>query len=524
MPLMIRSSLINGSDFSVTAYGVDLDPSVTFRFNTKIDRGSLNGAVRMTDRSGFSVDCDVALSDSDSTLVLSPRNNLRSFSKYSVTLTNALRSSSGGVLASLFQEDFHTRIDSSRKFPMISDDELMDKVQRQTFRYFWDFGHPVSGLSRERNTTPDIVTSGGSGFGIMSIIVGASRSFVTREQALGRLQTIVSFLKDRAQTFHGAFPHWLNGATGRVIPFSARDDGADLVETSYLANGLICAREYFSNNTSAETALRADINTILDRIEWSWFRRNNQNVLYWHWSPNFEWQMNLPIRGWNECLITYIMAGSSRSYAIGPEVYRSGWATGSNFLNGNSYYGYSLPLGPPSGGPLFFAHYSFLGIDPKALQDAYANYETQTRNHTLINYAYCLTRKDYPFAYSDSAWGLTASDVPGGYNANSPTDDKGVIAPTAALSSMPFTPVQSMAAMKFFYYVLGDRLFRDYGFVDAFSFKDSWVADTFLAIDQGPIIVMLENHRTGLIWKLFMQAPEIQRSLKMFGFTSPNIR
>lgn len=190
----------------------------------------------------------------------------------------------------------------------------------------------------------------------------------------------------------------------------------------------------------------------------------------------------------------------------------------------NSKEDAALPLGPPSGGSLFFAHDSFLGIDPKALQDAYANYETQTRNHTLINYAYCLTRKDYPFAYSDSAWGLTASDVPGGYNANSPTDDKGVIAPTAALSSMPFTPVESMAAMKFFHYVLGDRLFRDYGFVDAFSFKDSWVADTYLAIDQGPIIVMLENHRTGLLWKLFMQAPEIQRSLKMFGFTSPNIR
>jgi hypothetical protein len=478
----------------------------------------------MTDRSGFAVDCNITFTNSDSSLVLSPGNRLQYFNRYSVSLTNALRSSTGGSLASLFQEDFHTRIDSSRKFAAISDDELMDRVQRQTFRYFWDFGHPVSGLSRERNTTPDIVTSGGSGFGIMAIIVGASRNFVTREQALGRVQTIVSFLKDKAQTFHGAFPHWLNGSTGRVIPFSTRDDGADLVETSYLANGLICAREYFSNSTSAETALRAEINTILDRIEWSWFRRNNQNILYWHWSPNFEWQMNLPIRGWNECLITYIMAGSSKSYSISPEVYSSGWATGSNFLNGNSYYGYTLPLGPPSGGPLFFAHYSFLGIDPKALRDAYANYEIQTRNHTLINRAFCLTRKEYPFAYSDSVWGLTASDVPGGYNANSPTDDKGVIAPTAALSSMPFTPVESMAAMKFYYYVLGNRLFRDYGFVDAFSFKDSWVADTFLAIDQGPIIIMLENHRTGLIWNLFMQAPEIQRSLKMFGFTSPNIR
>ncbi|HEV7781334.1 MAG TPA: glucoamylase family protein, partial [Chitinophagaceae bacterium] len=417
--------------------------------------------------------------------------------------------------------NFTTQIDSSRKFPAISDNALLDLIQRQTFKYFWDFAHPVSGLARERNTSGDLVTSGGSGFGIMAIPVAINRNFITRGEGFTRMQTIVAFLKNTAQRFHGAFPHWLNGSTGAVIPFSTKDNGADLVETSYLVQGLLCARQYFNDAGVAETNLRNDINSICNNVEWNWFRQGGQNVLYWHWSPNFNWEMNLPVRGWNECLITYVLAASSTTFGIPPVVYTSGWKGAPGFVNGNIYFGYQLPLGPDRGGPLFFSHYSFLGINPNGLEDPSANYGMQTKNHTLINYNYCKSNpRGYP-GYSDSVWGLTASDIEGGYAASSPSNDVGVIAPTAALSSFPYTPAESMAALKFFYYVLGDKIWKEYGFVDAFSLHTLWFANSFLAIDQGPVIIMIENYRSGLLWNLFTSCPEVKAGMLSLGFTAP---
>jgi hypothetical protein len=356
----------------------------------------------------------------------------------------------------------------------------------------------------------------------MTIPIAISRNFITRAQGLQRMQTIVAFLKNTAQKFHGAFPHWLDGITGVVIPFSQKDDGADLAETSYLMAGLLTARQYFNGADAAETNLRNDINTIWNGVEWNWFRKNNENVLYWHWSPNYNWDMNLKIQGWNECLITYILAASSTTYAIPQSVYREGFAGNGAMANGNNYYGYTLPLGSSNGGPLFWAHYSFLGINPTGLNDIYANYQTQVTNHSKINYEYCRINPKRYYGYSSSCWGLTASDVPGGYAANEPNNDIGVISPTAAISSFPFTPVESMNALKFFYYKLGDKLFKEYGFIDAFSLPALWYASSFLAIDQGPIIIMIENYRTGLIWNLLTSCPEIRNGMKnVLGFTAP---
>jgi hypothetical protein len=217
------------------------------------------------------------------------------------------------------------------------------------------------------------------------------------------------------------------------------------------------------------------------------------------------------------------MAASSTTHSIPVSVYTNGWAgNGSNgFINGNTYYGYKLPLGPPNGGPLFFSHYSFLGVNPNGLSDAYANYATQTKNHTLINYSYCVANPNNNYGYSNLCWGLTASDISNGYSASSPINDVGVIAPTAALSSMPYTPTESMKTLKFFYYTLGDKIFKDYGFVDAFSLKDLWYAPSYLAIDQGPIIVMIENYRSGLLWNLFTSCPEVKAGMKKLNFTAP---
>jgi hypothetical protein len=520
-PFTLTEVTVNGISNGVSYTNVNFTPSIQFKFPVAIDPLTVASSITLRETNGSSIAYNTSMLNSDSVIVITPSTLLQGLSKYSVNITTDLAAKVGGKLQSAIVVNLITKIDSSRKFPTISDDALLTLVQQQTFKYFWDFGHPVSGLARERNTSGDVVTSGGSGFGIMSIVTGIHRNFITRSQGLARLQTMVSFLKNTAQTFHGAYPHWLNGTTGAVVPFSTKDDGADLVETSYLIQGLLCARQYFNSADAAETNLRNDINTICNGVQWNWFRQNNQNTLYWHWSNNHGWDMNMQIRGWNECLITYVLAASSTIYGIPKIVYDNGFAQNGAMINSNTYYGYQLPLGPNLGGPLFFEHYSFLGIDPNGLSDAYANYATQTKNHTLINYNYCKANPKNYFGYSDSVWGLTASDIPSGYTASSPTNDIGVIAPTAALSSFPYTPTESMKALKFYYYVLGDKIWKQYGFVDAFSLKDLWFANSFLAIDQGPIIVMIENYRSGLLWNLFTSCPEVKNGMRNLGFTAP---
>jgi hypothetical protein len=409
----------------------------------------------------------------------------------------------------------------------LDDDALLDLVQRQTLRYFWDFAHPACGLARERsNVTPkyglEAVTTGGSGFGVMAIVVGVSRGWIDRAAAVDRLWTMVRFLL-KADSYHGIWPHFLNGDTGRTIPFSRKDDGGDLVETSFLIAGLLCARQFFDGADAAETRLRAAIDWLWREAEWSWHTQGGRNVLYWHWSPNNGWSMNHEIRGWNECLITYVLAASAPRYAISPEVYHRGWAEGRDFRNGRRYDGIELPLGPDGGGPMFLSHYSFLGLDPRGLSDRYADYGRQCVAHAEINRAHCLRNPHGFRGYGADCWGLTASDSPLGYEAHSPGNDLGVISPTAALASLPFTPEPSLQALRHFYHRLGDRIWGEYGFIDAFSETADWYADTWLAIDQGPIVVMIENARTGLLWSLLMRCPEICHGLRRLGFASPHL-
>jgi hypothetical protein len=502
---------------------VPLNPVVRLNFSSPVNTATAKDYVSLLLGNGGSIPVQISFENKDSTIVVQSPTPLQYLSKYKVVVNKDLQSRSGKKLNANIVIDLATIFNTADKFPLISDSALVELVQRQTFKYFWDFGHPVSGLARERNNSGDLVTSGGSGFGIMAIVTGIHRNFITRAQGLARMQTIVGFLKNNAQKFHGAFPHWLNGVNGSVIPFSAKDNGADLVETSFLMMGLLTARQYFNGSGADETLLRSQINEIWHGVEWDWFRRGGQNVLYWHWSPNFGWDMNMPIKGWHESLVTYVLAASSPTHSVPKIVYDNGWASNGGMRNGNIYLGHQLPLGPAFGGPLFFAHYSFLGINPVQLTDVYANYFTQNRNHTLINYQYCVNNPRNFTGYSDSCWGLTASDDINGYMAHSPTNDNGVISPTAALSSFPYTPNESMKALKFFYYKLGDKLWGPYGFYDAFSLHEPWFATSTLAIDQGPIVVMMENYRSGLLWNLFMSSPEIKSGMLGLGFASPHL-
>jgi hypothetical protein len=523
----ITKQTINSNVFNSTKklYGININPVIEISFSDKIDKSSVTAAVAFINKSQQSsnVTYNASYKNNDSTIIISSKSSINYLSEYLFSLSTLLKSVSGKSLTNRIDLDFVTQIDSTDKYTHISDSALLTLIQQQTFKYFWDFGHPISGMARERNSSGDVCTTGGTGFGIMSMIVAANRSFISRTDALNRIQKIVSFYKNNCTAYHGAYAHWINGSTGATVPFSDNDDGADLVETSYLMQGLLCARQYFNAASSDETNLRNDINSLWNAVDWNWFRQNNQNALYWHWSPDKAWIMNMPITGWDEALIVYALAASSNTNPIPKIVYDNGWAQNGNEKNGNTYYNIQLPLGPNLGGPLFFAHYSFLGINPHNLSDAYANYWTQDTAHSKINYKYCVANPNQFYGYSNLCWGLTASDEQNGYNAHSPTNDNGTITPTAAISSLPYTPAESMNALKFFYYTLGDKLWGDYGFIDAFNLNKLWFADSYLAIDQGPEIVMIENYRTGLLWNLFMSCPEIKSGMKSLGFSSPNL-
>lgn len=509
------NELSSGTSFK----GLNEMPVIKIVFNTKIDQATAKTAVSLTNKNSSAVQLNISFEHNDSVISVKPVSLLNNLTSYSFNITNSLKSQAGGRLSSPVSLSLTTGVDLTNKYETISKDSLLTLVQKQTFKYFWNLGHQVSGMALERNTSGDIVTSGGTGFGIMAIPVAINRKFISRADGVVRVQQIVNFLTNKAARFHGAFSHWINGTTGAVVPFGAKDNGADIVETSYLMMGLLTARQYFDGSSAAEVKLRSDINALWNTVEWDWFRKDGENMLYWNWSADYGFAVNVPVRGWNECLITYVMAASSTTHSIDKVVYDTGFARNGAIRNGNSYYGIQLPLGEALGGPLFFEQYSFLGLNPFGLSDAYANYQTQVVNHSKINYAYCKDNPQKYYGYSENCWGLTASDIKDGYTASSPTNDQSFIAPTAAICSMPFTPEKSMQALNFFYYKLGDKIWKQYGFVDAFSLDKIWFADSFLAIDQGPQIGMIENYRTGLLWKLFMSCPEVQAGLTKLGFT-----
>lgn len=518
--LILKEILINGKDLNGTGVIQDIatDVEIVAQFSHPLEVGTVSK--QSVQLSGARVpDYQIELSEDLQSFTLTVTAPLEDLTRHRLILSDEITSSEGHVFEG-FDQRFYTALDSTFKFPEIPDEELLTLIQKQTFKYFWDFGHPISGLARERNTSGETVTIGGSGFGVMAILVAIDRGFITREEGMARLTTIVDFLKT-ADRFHGVWPHWMNGTTGKTIAFSANDDGGDLVETAFMIQGLLTVRQFLNDSQPLEAALKTSITQLWEEVEWDWYTQGDQNVLYWHWSPNFGWEKNLRINGWNEALIIYVLAASSPTHVIDKEVYMEGWARGGAIVNSanNTFYGHTLDLRNDRGGPLFFAHYSFLGLDPQNLSDQYAKYWDQNVNHTLINRAYCLENPLNHVGFSEHCWGLTASDGNNGYSAHSPDNDRGVITPTAAISSIPYTPDESLEAIRHFYYLLGDQLWGEYGFYDAFNFTEGWVADSYLAIDQGPIICMIENYRTGLLWDLFMNDPEIMAGLERLNFS-----
>jgi hypothetical protein len=413
--------------------------------------------------------------------------------------------------------------------------ELLDMVQEASFRYYWDGAEPHSGLARENIPgRQHMIATGASGFGIMAIIVGVKRGFITRDQAVQRMKRITAFLKG-CDTYHGAFSHFLDGPTGKTTAFFGRyDNGGDLVETSFLFQGLLAARAYFDGEDTNEVAIRESITQLWEAVEWDWYNREKDGrFLTWHWSKEHEWHINHKLIGWNETMITYILAMASPTHPIDASSYYQGWASqeeravayrkawsktedGSHYTNGNYYHGIKLDVGVANGGPLFFVHYSFMGLDPNRLTDRYTNYFDNNKNIALINWNYCAENPNKRSGFNDSFWGLTASDGPWGYRALEPVKEKenGTLAPTGALASFPYTPWQSMNALKNMYRNHGQYLWGEYGFRDAVNLDVNWQAKIFMGLNQAPVVVMIENYRTGLIWDLFMKNKEIIDALE----------
>lgn len=499
-------------------FNIDHNLEVSATFSDPIaPNASFKDYISITGKAG-PLNLDFNLSEDKKTLLVTPTSEVSGLARYILSISPDLPSEDG-LSFTRFTKEFYTAVDSTYKFPEISDEDLLTLVQEQTFKYFWDFAHPQSGMARERNTSGNLVTTGGSGFGVMTILTGIERGFISRQEGVDRLEKIVNFLKT-ADRFHGVWPHWLDGNTGKVIPFSPKDDGGDLVESAFMIQGLLTVRQYLDEANVQEQALKAAITKLWEEVEWDWYTKGGENTLYWHWSPNFGWEMNHQIRGWNESLIVYVLAASSPTHPIEAQVYNEGWARNGGMANGKTFYDVHLPLGEDFGGPLFFSHYSFLGLDPRNLEDQYGNYWEQNVNHSRINQQHAAQNPRNYVGYGAASWGFTASDNHEGYSAHSPTNDLGVITPTAAISSILYTPEASVEALRHFFYLLGDKLWGAYGFYDAINPTEEWIADSYLAIDQGPIIIMIENHRTALLWNLFMSDGEIIDGLNTLGFTS----
>jgi len=418
----------------------------------------------------------------------------------------------------------------------LTDDELLTMLQKACFQYYWEGADPHSGMARENIPGDErIVATGASGFGIMALIVGVDRGFITREQGTQRLTKIVDFL-EHGERYHGAWSHYMDGNTGRTMPvFGMFDNGGDLVETAFLVQGLLAARQYFHGKSESEQSLYRGITQLWETVEWDWYRETpTSDFLYWHWSREWAWQIHHPLIGFNEVMITYLLGMASPTHSVPPSLYYSGWAgqseraiqyrggwsgtsDGDHYFNGHTYYGIKLDVGVGTGGPLFFTHYSFMGFDPHKLHDRFTkSYFDNNRNIALINHAYSIANPKHFPGYGSNAWGLTASDGPYGYVAHAPdeTHDRGTLTPTGALASFPYTPEASMAAFKHYYRDLGDQLWDIYGPRDAFNEKENWVSPIYMGLNQAPIVVMIENYRTGLVWKNFMSNPEIGAMLK----------
>lgn len=399
---------------------------------------------------------------------------------------------------------------------------LLDTVQHASFLYFWNEANPANGLIRDRSQSWSPCSIASLGFGLSSICVGIDHGWVTREAGRDRVRTALQTLWTTPQGsgasgfigYKGFYYHFLDMTTAT----RTWDSELSTIDTALLFAGVLDCKQYFTGSDTTETSIRALADSIYRRADWEFFR-NATAGLYMGWKPGTGFSGYGLWRGYNEAMIMYILGLGSPTHPI-----PSGcWTFWTGTYSWQTQYGQTYVIFPP----LFGHQYSHCWIDFRYIADAYMRakgitYFENSRRATLAQRAYAVANPGGWVGYSDSLWGLTASDSPTGYRARGAPpaqNDDGTITPTAPVSSLPFTPSEMLPVIRNLYFGY-PPLWGPYGFLDAFNLSvgGTWWDTDYIGIDQGPIVLMIENYLTNAVWDRFMQNPDVQLGLTRAGF------
>ena len=410
-----------------------------------------------------------------------------------------------------------------RSAPALTTEALLDTLQHTAFDYFWNEANPTNGLIKDRSTLSSPCSIASLGFGLSAICIGIDHGWVSRDDGRARIRTALQTLWTKPQGnalsgtigYKGLYYHFLD------MPGALRTWDCELstIDTALLFAGIIDAKQYFDTADPVDVEVRALADSIYYRADWE-FMRNFAPSIYMGWKPGTGFSTFGQWIGYNEAMILFILALGSPTHPV-PATTWTAWTSGYNW---STQYGQTYVIFPP----LFGHQYSHCWIDFRSIYDTYmANrgitYFENSRRATLAQRAYCIANPSGRVGYGANQWGLTASDGPTGYNARGAPpsqNDDGTISPTAVGGAVPFAPEVAIPALHHLYDTYGPQLFSTYGFRDAFNLtvNPDWYDTDYIGIDQGPIIVMIENYRTGKVWQRFMANPDIQRGLQRAGF------
>jgi hypothetical protein len=403
------------------------------------------------------------------------------------------------------------------------DDEFLDYIQQTGFDYFWYEANPSNGLIRDRTRPGAACSIAAVGFGLTAIGIGIDHGWITRAQGSERVARTLKTFVEKPQGpaaygtigYNGWFYHFLDMDTG--VRYTRFNTEVSSVDTALLLGGVLYAKQYFAGTNAQETTIRILAERIYDRLDWDWMARKS-DVLSMGWHPETGF-LQATWNGYNEAMLLYCLGLAASNHPLPPSAW-SRWAGSYTWATNRSEPFITF-------GPLFGHQYSHCWIDFRNQADAYVgprcpSYFENSRRATLAQREYCIANPAGHLGYGSNIWGLTACDGPGGYSArgaNPVQNDDGTIAPTAAGSSLPFTPEYSLPALRCFYDQFRTNLWTGYGFRDAFNLRANWWGPDVLGIDQGPMVIMIENYRSQSVWRTFMQNPEVQRGLRRAGFT-----
>ena len=418
---------------------------------------------------------------------------------------------------------------------------FLDSLSRKTFHYFWDLAEPANGNIPDRWPTPSFSSIAATGFGLTSYLIGVERGYITREQAAERTLKTLKFFVEAPKGdsvagvtgYKGFFYHFIDMKTG--LRFQTVE--LSTIDTGLLMAGILSSQVYFDQENAIENQIRVFADSLYRAVEWDWAMNGEQTMsMGWHPEKGF---IDARWKGYNEAMILYVLALGSPTHTIPAE----SWKAWIDTYQYGTYYGQEHV----NFGPLFGHQYSNMYIDFRGIFDPYMktkgfDYFENSRRATYANRAYCMANPAAYAGYSENIWGLTACDGPGnatkmnpnvafkGYSARGAAqwyvEDDGTIAPTAAGGSIPFAPEICIPALVEMHRLYGDKIYDRYGFKDAFNWTipntdgtTGWVDKDYLGIDQGPIVIQLENYRSELIWSLMKKSSYIQSGLKKAGFT-----